>query len=131
MSIEITGNISLEPSEQTLPDKAAIIWAARMLGDTWLLLIIRELLEGTRRFREIQDGLGKINPQTLSGRLKQLEQCGLSTRQAFAEIPPRVEYSLTEKGYAVSAIVKALGNFGQQYMEQDKACLAGECPPQN
>jgi DNA-binding HxlR family transcriptional regulator len=95
-----------------------VTWTARLLGDTWLLLIICELLEGTKRFGEIQDGLGKINPQTLSGRLKMLEHCGIITRKAYAEIPPRVEYDLTEKGYGVSEIVKALAMFGQKYMAE-------------
>jgi len=98
-------------------DKNALVRAARLLGDTWALLIIRELLDGTKRFGEVQEGLGKINPQTLSGRLKHLEHCGIVTRQAYAEIPPRVEYSLTEKGQAVSEIVKALTAFGEKYTE--------------
>ncbi len=104
--------------EQDMLDKNALVRAARLLGDTWALLIIRELLDGTKRFGEVQEGLGKVNPQTLSGRLKHLEQCGIVTRQAYAEIPPRVEYSLTEKGQAVSEIVKALTTFGKMYTEE-------------
>lgn len=104
-------------------DKNAVARTARLLGDTWLLLIICELLEGTRRFGEIQEALGKnnprsVNPQTLSGRLKQLEHCGIITRRAYAEIPPRVEYELTAKGYGVTEIVKALETYGQKHMSE-------------
>ncbi len=117
-----------------LVDKDAVAWTARLLGDKWLLLIICELLEGTRRFGEIQEGLGKINPQTLSGRLKMLEHCGIVTRTAYAEIPPRVEYDLTEKGFGVSEIVQALAAFGKIHMGEDapemSACPGGgECLP--
>jgi DNA-binding HxlR family transcriptional regulator len=125
-------------SGQELPDKQAVAWTARLLGDTWLLLIICELLEGTRRFGEIQEGLGKVNPQTLSGRLKVLEHCGIVTRTAYAEIPPRVEYDLTEKGRGVSEIVKALAAFGQKYRAEIEAEMgitpcaeAAECPPKD
>jgi len=122
-------------------DKIAVARSARLLGDTWLLLIICELLEGTRRFGEIQEALGKnnprgVNPQTLSGRLKQLEHCGIITRKAYAEIPPRVEYELTAKGYGVSEIVMALEAYGQQHMselpqEGPEVCPgeSGDCPP--
>ncbi len=120
-------------------DKNAVARTARLLGDTWLLLIICELLEGTRRFGEIQEALGKnnprgVNPQTLSGRLKQLEHCGIITRRAYAEIPPRVEYELTAKGFGVSEIVKALEAYGREHMsevvEEEPASCPGEsvCP---
>jgi DNA-binding HxlR family transcriptional regulator len=82
--------------------------------------------------------LGKVNPQTLSGRLKVLEHCGIVTRTAYAEIPPRVEYDLTEKGRGVSEIVKALAAFGQKYRAEIEAEMgitpcseAAECPPKD
>jgi DNA-binding HxlR family transcriptional regulator len=118
--------------DQLLLDKTAILRAARLLGDTWLLLIIRELLEGTRRFGQLQEGLGKVNPQTLSGRLKSLEQCGFITRHAYAEIPPRVEYALTEKGRATSEILKALAVFGETYLtDTDRPEEEGAACPKN
>jgi DNA-binding HxlR family transcriptional regulator len=129
----------VSPSGAAKVDKIAVARSARLLGDTWLLLIICELLEGTRRFGEIQEALGKnnprgVNPQTLSGRLKQLEHCGIITRKAYAEIPPRVEYELTAKGYGVSEIVMALEGYGQQHMseldqEGPEACPGeSDCP---
>src|SRR4051794_4176119 len=120
-------------SGQELPDKQAVARTARLLGDTWLLLIICELLEGTRRFGEIQEALGRnnprgVNPQTLSGRLKQLEHCGIITRRAYAEIPPRVEYELTAKGYGVSEIVVALEGYGKKHMSELAEEGAEPCP---
>lgn len=112
-------------SNEATCDKAAIIRATRLLGDMWALLIIRELLNGKKRFGEIQEGLGKVNPQTLSGRLKQLEQCGFLTRQAYAEIPPRVEYALTEKGLAVRQILEALADYGTRFLPEHGNCASG------
>lgn len=102
--------------EQSELDKKAIGLAACVLGDTWSLLIVSELLEGTKRFGQLQEGLQKITAQTLSGRLKSLEQCGIVTRYSYNEIPPRVEYTLTEKGLAISGILKALSEFGVKYL---------------
>lgn len=127
---ERPGEISLSADRV---DKDAVARTARLLGDTWSLLIICELLEGVKRFGEIQEGLGKnqprgVNPQTLSGRLKMLEHCGIVTRQAYAEIPPRVEYQLTAKGYGVSEIVVALEAFGRKHMAEELEPALGECP---
>lgn len=98
-------------------DKRAMELSAGLLGDTWLLLIIAELFEGTKRFSQIQEGLSKkITSQTLSGRLKLLEHCGIVTREYFNEIPPRVEYTLTRKGLDIYAILKALSEFGEKYL---------------
>lgn len=110
------------------PDKEAVAWTARLLGDTWLLLIICELMDGKKRFGEIQERVGKINPQTLSGRLKKLEECGIITRTAYAEIPPRVEYDLTEKGRSISEIVQAMAVFGNTYMNKEKPPCPAVCP---
>src|SRR5689334_1574234 len=77
-------------NEQSVLNKEAIVLAATLVGDTWLLLIINELLDGTKRFGQIQEGLQKITAQTLSGRLKTLEHCGMVTRYSYNEIPPRV-----------------------------------------
>ena len=119
----LSGEIA-QSSLSSWPDKAAVAWTARLLGDTWLLLIICELMEGKKRFGEIQEGVGKINPktinpQTLSGRLKMLEKCGMITRKAYAEIPPRVEYDLTEKGHCISEVVQAMATFGKTYMNRE------------
>jgi DNA-binding HxlR family transcriptional regulator len=94
---------------------------AELVGDTWTILIVRDLMGGARRFGQLQDSLGNVSPKTLSGRLKGLEHAGLITRHAFAEIPPRVEYTLTEKGHALSAIIEAMRLFGEQYLPDEAA----------
>jgi DNA-binding HxlR family transcriptional regulator len=96
-------------------DKAIIARMATLLGDKWAIPIIGELLNGCSRFTELQQAL-TINPRTLTNRLKRLEEAGFITRQAFAEIPPRVEYQLTEKGQDLSAILRAISEFGEKYL---------------
>jgi DNA-binding HxlR family transcriptional regulator len=90
--------------------------ALRLLGDVWTLLIVYTLLSGTRRFGELLEVMGNISPKTLSQRLKMLEEIGFVQRQAFPEIPPRVEYRLTEKGLALIDIMEAIKHFGERYL---------------
>lgn len=92
--------------------------ALRLLGDTCTLLIVYTLLSGTKRFGELLDAMDNTSPKTLSQRLKMLEELGFVQRQAFAEIPPRVEYRLTEKGLALVDIMEAIKQFGQRYLSE-------------
>lgn len=88
---------------------------ARLIGDVWTLLIVRDLIDGCKRFSELEESLGRISPKTLSQRLKMLEAAQIVTRHAHLEIPPRVEYGLTEKGQALGSIIEAMRTFGEQY----------------
>ena len=88
----------------------------QLLGDVWTLKIIYTLLTGTRRFGEILETMGNVSPKTLSNRLKMLEEIKFVQRQAYAEIPPRVEYRLTERGLALVNIMKAINDFGERYL---------------
>src|SRR5690349_3116200 len=90
--------------------------AIRLLGDMWTLMIVYTLLRGPKRFGELLEAMGNISPKTLSQRLKMLESIGFVQRQAFLEIPPRVEYRLTEKGLALVDIMEAIKQFGQRYL---------------
>jgi DNA-binding HxlR family transcriptional regulator len=92
--------------------------AMRLLGDVWTLMIVYTLLTGTKRFGELLAAMENVSPKTLSQRLKMLEEMGFVQRQAFAEIPPRVEYSLTEKGTALVDIMEAIKQFGQRYLSE-------------
>jgi DNA-binding HxlR family transcriptional regulator len=96
---------------------------AELVGDTWTILIVRDLMSGSKRFGQLQESLGHVSPKTLSQRLKTLEHADLLTREAFAEIPPRVEYTLTEKGRALSDIIQAMAAFGEQYLPMEHAVL--------
>jgi len=105
--------------------------ALRLLGDVSTLLIIYTLLTGTRRFGELHEAMGNVSPKTVSQRLKMLEELGFVQRRAFLEIPPRVEYSLTEKGLALVDIMEAIKQFGQRYLSDVEPTLpdASSTPP--
>ncbi|MCS7050397.1 MAG: helix-turn-helix transcriptional regulator [Thermomicrobium sp.] len=89
--------------------------AARLLGDHWVLLILGELGGGDRRFQELLVGTG-ISPAVLSQRLRYLEAEGLVTRRAYAEVPPRVEYALTDKGRAALPLIEQLREYGERWL---------------
>lgn len=90
--------------------------ALRLLGDVPTLLIICTLLHRTHRFGELRTAVGDVSPKTISQRLRLLEVHGFVEREAFAEIPPRVEYHLTEKGRALADIMTAIQQFGERYL---------------
>lgn len=85
--------------------------AIRLIGDTWILLIIINLLRGPKRFNELREYMGHISSKTLIQRLRVLEEMGFVQRQAFLEIPPRVEYHLTEKGQEFGDVIAAIEQF--------------------
>jgi DNA-binding HxlR family transcriptional regulator len=93
--------------------------AMHLIGDMWTLAIIHNLLTGSKRFGELLDALGKVSPKTISQRLKMLEERGFVDRHAFAEIPPRVEYNLTEKGQAFVNVIEAIRDFGDRYLSDE------------
>ena len=88
----------------------------------WTLLIVRDLSEGRSRFCELERALSGISPRTLSLRLRDLEQEGVVERQTFSEVPPRVEYALTEKGRALLPLIEDMREFGEQWLDADAGC---------
>ncbi|KAJ55722.1 hypothetical protein ACMU_13630 [Actibacterium mucosum KCTC 23349] len=89
--------------------------ATGILGDQWAFLILREFfVEGPRKFSDLQDILN-ISPNTLSARLKKLEEAGVLTREIYSTHPPRAAYRLTEKGAALSPVVLALKSWGEAW----------------
>ncbi len=90
----------------------------------WTLLIIRDLGEGRARFSELERSLTGISPRTLSLRLRDLEQEGIVERQTFSEVPPRVEYALTDKGRALLPIVEDMRAFGDRWLGSADVALA-------
>ena len=87
----------------------------------WTLLLVRDLAEGCSRFCELERSLAGISPRTLSLRLRALEEEGIVERQTFAEVPPRVEYSLTPKGEALIPIIEGMRDYGEQWLGADCA----------
>jgi len=86
-----------------------------MIGDKWKVLILRELLTGTKRFGEIRESINGISQKVLTEKLREMESDGLLVRVAYAEIPPRVEYSLTELGETLGPVLDALKEWGEMY----------------
>ena len=104
-----------------------------VIGGKWTVQILRDLFEGTRRFGQLQLSLGGVSPKMLIARLRELEERGLVTRTLFPEIPPRVEYSLTEDGKTLRPIVDAMALWGQHAGEDDwplaRAAQQAQCGP--
>lgn len=88
--------------------------AIRLIGDAWVLLIIITLLRGPKRFNELHVSVGHISSKTLTQRLRALEVIGFVQRRAFLEIPPRVEYHLTEKGQEFGEVIAAIEQFAER-----------------
>ena len=89
---------------------------ADLVGDSWSILIIRDLLEGKRRFGDLESSLVGVSTRTLTKKLKSLEDCGMISRTEFAEKPPRVEYELTKTGHAFQKVVEAMREFGEDHL---------------
>jgi DNA-binding HxlR family transcriptional regulator len=85
----------------------------------WTLLVIRDLAEGRSRFCELERSLRGISPRTLSLRLRALEEEGVVERQTFPEVPPRVEYALTDKGQALVPLIEDMRAYGLQWLFED------------
>ena len=95
---------------------------AEIVCSKWTMLVIRDLAEGRSRFCELERSLEGISPRTLSLRLRALEEEGIVERQTFPEVPPRVEYGLTEKGRALIPIVEAMRVYGDQWLDASGSC---------
>ena len=102
--------------------------AINLIGDMWTLMIVYNLLSGSKRFGELRDAMGNVSPKTVSQRLKMLEEDGFVDRHAFAEIPPRVEYQLTEKGLALADILEAIRQFSEHYLSDSEDSKAVPTP---
>lgn len=88
-----------------------------VLGNKWKMLILRELFTGTKRFVELSRGIPGISQKVLTQRLRAMEQDKLVCRQLFAEVPPRVEYSLTDVGKSLQPILEAIRKWGEAYQK--------------
>src|SRR5881628_318368 len=89
---------------------------AEIISGKWTLLIIRDLTSGVKRFNQLERSLHGISPKTLSERLRSLEEEGVIFRQTFAEVPPRVEYSLTTKGRDLCNVIESMRSYGKRWL---------------
>ena len=86
-----------------------------LISDKWKVLILRDLMPGTKRFGELKKSIGSVSQKVLTAQLRDMEQNGLVHREVFAEVPPRVEYSLTELGRSLKPILDAMWNWGEEF----------------
>ncbi|MDX6650694.1 MAG: hypothetical protein QOI91_2560 [Solirubrobacteraceae bacterium] len=92
---------------------------AEIVCSKWTMLVIRDLSEGRSRFCELERSLEGISPRTLSLRLRALEEEGIVVRKTFPEVPPRVEYALTDKGRALAPLIEDMRSYGKQWLGAD------------
>ena len=86
-----------------------------LIGDKWKVLILRDLLQGTQRFGELKKSIGSVSQKVLTAKLRDMEENGLVHREVYAEVPPKVEYSLTELGQSLKPILDAMWKWGEEY----------------
>ncbi len=103
-------------------DTCPVCRTADVVCGKWTLLLVRDLSEGCSRFCELERSLNGISPRTLSLRLRALEEEGIVQRCTFPEVPPRVEYALTEKGRALLPIIDGMREYGSRWLEADGDC---------
>ena len=112
MNADMLANLPACPVETTL----------MLIGNKWQVLILRDLnLHGTMRFKELQRSIGKISQKVLTSNLRTMEETGIVHREVFAEVPPRVEYSLTELGQTLQPVLDAMWAWGEGYKERLRA----------
>ncbi len=94
-----------------------------LIGGKWKVLILRDLINGTKRFGELKKSINSISQKVLTQQLREMEEDGLVERTVYAEVPPRVEYSLTEDGMSLKPVLNSMLAWGKQYKEKINANL--------
>ncbi|MCH3973197.1 MAG: helix-turn-helix transcriptional regulator [Oscillospiraceae bacterium] len=105
--------------KKALPD-CPIETTLSLISDRWKVLILRDLLPGTKRFGELKRSIGSVSQKVLTANLRSMEADGLVSRKAYAEVPPRVEYSLTETGRSLRPVLDSMCDWGKAYKEKIK-----------
>ncbi len=106
-------------------DTCPVLMTADIISGKWTLLILRDLSEGLNRFSVLERSLLGISPKTLSERLKSLEKAGVITRTSYAEVPPRVEYALTERGMDLIPLIDHMRDYGTKWLVSTNGAGAG------
>lgn len=105
-----------QKSADTLP-ACPVETTLSLIGDKWKVLVLRDLMPGTKRFGELQRSIGGVSQKVLTAQLRDMEADGLVHREVYAEVPPRVEYSLTETGRSLAPVLEALRVWGSDYQK--------------
>jgi len=116
-----------KPDLPTCPVETTLFF----LSTKWSALILRDLMDGPRRFNELQRSIGHISQKVLTSNLRQMEKHGLLTRTVYAEVPPRVEYELTELGASLKPVLDTLRWWGEIYSAAtpDTSAMGSQQPP--
>ena len=91
-----------------------------LIGDKWKVLILRDLMPGAKRFGELRKSIGTVSQKVLTAQLRDMEASGLISRKVYPQVPPRVEYSLTDLGKSLKPILEAMQDWGRYYQQQAK-----------
>ncbi len=104
----------MEPAQRELP-ACPVETTLTLISDKWKVLILRDLLPGTRRFGELKKSVGGVSQKVLTAQLREMEASGLLVRTVYPEVPPRVEYTLTELGRSLKPVLDAMQAWGEAY----------------
>lgn len=108
--------------QENSPEALAEI-TLKLIGDRWKVMILQNLMDGTKRFGELKTSLGNITQKVLTSNLRNMEKSGLLIRNVYAQIPPKVEYTLTSIGYSLEPIIEQMAAWGAEYKQNMKATL--------
>ena len=114
--------------EKKLPDCPVEV-TLTLISNRWRVLILRDLMTGTKRFGELKKSVGNVSQKVLTANLREMEASGLLNRKIYAQVPPKVEYTLTELGYSLDIVLDALDMWGTNYKKQleDKIIFVENC----
>jgi DNA-binding HxlR family transcriptional regulator len=113
-------------SEAMFDPECPVCRTAEVISGKWTLLVIRDLADSSLRFCELERSLAGISPRTLSLRLRALEEAGIVERQTYPEVPPRVEYALTDKGKALVPLIEDMRSYGRRWLPESEAAAASQ-----
>ncbi len=106
-------------SQHTACGNCPIAKTADLIGDSTILLIVRDLEKGTKRFTDLSASLPSVSSRTLTQKLKLLEEEDVVVKNKFAEFPPRIEYTLTKKGKGLKVVIKAMQKYGETFLKTE------------
>ena len=110
--------MEVQTSKKELP-ACPVETTLMLIGNKWKVLILRDLLPGKKRFGELKKSIGNVSQKVLTAQLRDMESTGLINRKVYPEVPPRVEYSLTELGQSLKPILDAMWNWGEEFKAQN------------
>jgi len=113
--------VDVVESTEAHPDSCPVLKTADIISGKWTLLILRDLSKGINRFSALERSLAGISPKTLSERLKSLERAGIITRKSYAEVPPRVEYTLTDMGWDLIPLIDHMRDYGAKWLSDGRS----------